>query len=277
MAHRGIGGMRYRSIAVILLSAPFLWTIASLFLIDDSADRAGQLLSLWPHLLFFSGALALYNLRLRPTLTTLLPVILLATIHGTFLSQQVWGSTYAIWPLLLILIALMLTQVPTIARPLAVVISTTFLICGGLYAASHERLTYNHLDGPLAHATIPALRGLATPGPWIPDFEELIRFTNVEIPANDGILHVPGQDPFYFATGRTPRFPILLLDPATNPYSPQQLVEQARARDIRWLIVNRTLQLTADPIPNLCDYLHALQPDFLPYRTLTNYTIYRRR
>ena len=29
--------------------------------------------------------------------------MLLATIHGAFLSQQLWGSTYAIWPLLMLL------------------------------------------------------------------------------------------------------------------------------------------------------------------------------
>ena len=276
-SHRGMGGMRDRSIAILLLAAPFLWIIASLFLNDDPSDRAGQLLSLWPHLLILAAALTLYNLLRTPTLETLLPLILLATIHGTFLSQQLWGSTYAIWPLLLLLIAAMLTQIPTVARPLAFVISATFLICGGLYAASRERLSYNHFEGPLARATIPSLKGLTTPGPWIPDFEELVRFTNAEIPLGDGILLIPGQDPFYFASGRTPRFPILLLDPATNPYSPQQFAEQARIHNIRWLIVNRTLQLTADPIPNLPDYLRALQPDFTPYRTLANYDIYRRK
>jgi hypothetical protein len=271
-----------RIAATALLGAPFLWTIASLAMSADASDRADQLLSLWPHLLIFASALALYNLRLQnlranPTLNTFLPLILLATIHGTFLSQQLWGSTYALWPLLTILLACLLLQIPTTAKPLSAIIAITFLLCGGLYLASHERLSYNHLDGTIAHATLPQLKGLATPGPYIPDFEELIRVTNSEIPPDDGILLIPGQDPFYFATGRTPQFPVLLFDPATNPYSPQQAVEQARIHNIQWLIINRNLQLTADPSPNLPDYVAALQQDFTPVRILTNYTIYHRK
>ena len=276
-----MGGILYRSIAILLLSAPFLWTILALTLTNDPSDRAGQLLSLWPHLLILSAALALYNLRpsnlhSNPTLTPFLPLILLATIHGAFLSQQLWGSTYAIWPLLTLLIAALLTQVPTIDRPMAAIIAATFIICGSLYAASQERLSYIHVDGPETHATLPQLHGLATPGPWIPDFEELIRFTDAEVPANDGILLIPGEVPFYFSTGRAPQFPILLFDPATDPYTPQQTLDQARAHNIRWLVVTRNLQLTGPPHPDLPEIIRTLQQDFTPYRTLTNYDIYRR-
>jgi hypothetical protein len=281
-SHRDMGGMRYRLVAFILLAAPFLWTIASLALTTDPDDRSDQLLSLWPHLLLLAALLTLYNLRPRnlrsnPNLNSLLPLVLLATIEGTFLSQQLWGSTYAIWPLMMILIAALLAQIRTLARPLAAVIAATLLLCGGLYATSHERLNYIHLDGPLTHATLPQLRGLATPGPWIPDFEELVRYTNSEIPANDGILLLPGEVPFYFATGRTPQFPVLLFDPATNPYTPRQVLDQARAHNIRWLIVTRNLQIATVAEPDLPEVIRTLQRDFVPYRTLTNYDIYRRK
>ena len=271
-----------RPLAILLLAAPFLWTIASLALTEDPADRAGQLLSLWPHILILSAALAVWSLRPQklaadPTLQPFIPAILLVTIHGAFLSQQLWGSTYALWPLLALLLAVLLVQVPTIARPMAVVIAATFLLCGGLYATSHERLSYVYLDGPRIAATLPELRGLTTPGPWIPGFEELVRVTNAEIPANDGILLLPGEDPFYFATGRVPQFPILLIDPATDPYTPMQTRDLARTRNIRWLIVSRQTQLTGPPHPDLAEIAHVLEQDFTPYRTLTNYTIYRRK
>ena len=274
------GARRY--LAILLLAAPFLWTIATLFFTDDPSDRADQLLSLWPHLLLLSTAFAVWslrpaNLRANPTLNTLLPVILLATIHGTFLSQQLWGSTYALWPLLMLLIAMLLTQIPAIARPIAVVITATFILCGTLYATSHERLSYIHLDGTLARATLPEIHGLSSPGPWIPAFEELVRVTNAEIPASDGVLLIPGENPFFFATGRVPQFPILLFDPATDPSSPQQTRDEARARNIRWLILSRETQLTASPYDALPAITRALLPDFVPYRTLTNYTIYRRK
>jgi hypothetical protein len=271
-----------RAMAAALLAAPFLWTVVALALTNDPGDRTDQLLSLWPHLLILAAFLAAYNLRphilrANPNLNPLLPIILLATIHGAFLSQQLWGSTYAIWPLLMLLIAAMLTQVPAIARPLAVIIATTLLLCGGLYAASHERLSYVHLDGAENHATLPELHGLTTPGPWIPEFEELVRFANAEIPANDAILLLPGEDPFYFATGRTPQFPVLLFDPATDPYTPQQTLDEVRTHNVRWLIVKRNLQLNAPPLPNLAEITRVVQQDFVLDRSLTNYDIYRRK
>src|ERR1035438_2908764 len=117
-----MGGVRRRWIAFILLAAPFLYTIAALALTTDPDDRAGQLLSLWPHILILSAALAVWSLRPQklaadPTLQPFILAILLVTIHGAFLSQQLWGSTYALWPLLTLLLAALLAQVPTIARP----------------------------------------------------------------------------------------------------------------------------------------------------------------
>ncbi len=263
--------------AILLLSAPFLYTIATLPFLDDPSDRADQFLSLWPYLLLLGTALALYNLHRSPTFNSLLPLILLATIHGTFLSQQLWGSTYAIWPLLTLLIAVLLTTIPDIATPLAAIITTTLLICGSLYTFSHERLSYTKLTGTLAHATLPQLRGLSTPGPWIPAFEELVRDTNKTIPPEDAILLLPGLDPFYYATGRTPLFPILLFDPTTDPYTPEQTLQAARAHNVRWLIVNRTLQLNADPHPDLPQITRTVEQDFILDHSLTNYDIYRRR
>ncbi|MDR3387664.1 MAG: hypothetical protein P4L92_11475, partial [Rudaea sp.] len=92
-----------RIVAFALLAAPFLFTLASLFLYDDADERGDSLLALWPLLLLLAAALAivkLLRLRREPSLRAFLPLVLLAAIHGAFLSQQLWGSTYAIWPLL---------------------------------------------------------------------------------------------------------------------------------------------------------------------------------
>src|ERR1019366_4345321 len=73
------GGRWTRPTALVLLAAPFLWTIAALALPNDPDDRGDQLLSLWPHLLILAAALTLYklrpgSLRTSPTLNTLLPL-----------------------------------------------------------------------------------------------------------------------------------------------------------------------------------------------------------
>ena len=283
-----------RLLALGLLAAPFLWTLFTLFLYDDADERGDSLLALWPLLLILAAALTLFNLLRGLTLHVLLPAILLVAINGTLLSQQLWGSTYAIWPLLMLLIGEMIAFLAAIKLPgaapgaawrslplapvLAAVVAATLLVCGGFYTASEERLSYAQLpEGPVLHATLPQLAGMTTRGNYLPAFEELLRFAGANIPVSDGLILLPGEDPFYFATGRAPQFPVLLFDPATDPYSPAQLVEQARARSIRWLIVKRNLQIKEDPTPQREALLAALLGDFALDRQLQSYDVYRRR
>jgi hypothetical protein len=53
-------------------------------------------------------------------------------------------------------------------------------------------------------------------------------------------------------------------------------LEQARSRNIRWLIVKRELQIKEDPTPQREATMQALLRDFKPYRQLRSYDIYRR-
>ncbi|MDR3727192.1 MAG: hypothetical protein P4K86_09145 [Terracidiphilus sp.] len=282
-----------RVLALVLLAAPFLWTLFTLFLYDDADERGDSLLALWPLLLILAGALTLFNLSRNLSLRTLLPAVVLVAINGTLLSQQLWGSTYAIWPLLILLIAEMIAFLATakprsavpgdlqdvhfVAPALAAVVAATLLICGGFYTVSEERLSYVQLpEERVQHATLPELKGMAAPGNFVPGFEELLRFAAADIPASDGLILLPGEDPFYFATGRVPQFPVLLFDPATDPYSPAQLLEQARSGNIRWLIVKRELQIKEDPTPQREATMQALMQDFKPYRQLQSYDVYRR-
>ena len=160
---------------------------------------------------------------------------------------------------------------------MAIVISATLLICGGFYTASEERLSYVHLPmGPRNTQPSRSLAGMATPGPYLPDFEELLRYAQANIPVSDGLILVPGEDPFYFATGRVPQFPVLLFDPATDPTRPISYVEEARLHQLRWLIVKRNLQIKADPTPQREATLKALTTDFTLAAHLHAYDIYQR-
>lgn len=279
--------------ALTLLAAPVLFTLVALFLSSDADDRADSLLALWPLLLLLAAALMLHNFLRSRSLRTLLPALALTAIHGTLLSQQLWGSTYAIWPLLVLLIAEMIAFLASWNAPatissasppasfltpaMAAVVAAALLVCGSLYTASEERLSYISLpQGPVLHSSLPALRGMAVSGPYLPDFEELLHFSAQNIPASDGLILLPGEDPFYFATGRAPQFPVLLFDPATDPYSPAQLVAEAERRKIRWLIVKRNLQIKQDVTPQRAQTLTALEKIFLPYCKLHGYDIYRR-
>ena len=270
-----------QALAFCLFAAPFAGTFIFLLNDDDPGDRADNLLSLWPMLLLLTAAVALLELRKGLSLPRLMPFFVLAAVQGTFLSQSVNGSTYAIWPLLIILIAGAIAAIPPsaqwLAPALAAAVSLTFLVCGGLYAISHDRMDYIDIpDQPLVHATLQPLIGMADRGPYLPEFEELVRFAAREIPAQDGLLAFPGEDPFYFATGRTPQFPVLLFDPATDPYTPESLLAEARKRNIRWVIVKTHRQSNEDVTPRKAETLALMQKEFHLDKRLTAYDIYRR-
>jgi hypothetical protein len=272
-------------LAVALLGAPFVWAVVYLFVDDDPSERAERLLALWPLILIASLFIALWNLKNGPTVARLLPFILISTVQGAFLSQQLWGSTYAIWPLLMILLAGILAEFLKVGNEtsvgeiewLAGIAALSVLIAGSFYVASHERLDYANLsDGELSHSTLPALKGLSMRGEWLTQFDELVRFTDRAIPRSQGILMIPGEDLFYYATGRAPHFPALMFDHTVNPYSSQQIFDLSRQRDICWLVIKKNLQLNADPVEDKARLLDLLRGDFSIAQRLANYDIYRR-
>jgi len=277
-----------RWLGVIFLSLPFLWALAALLLNEDASDRVEALLRLWPVLLMASLVFALWRLPHAKEFSQLLPLVLLGIVHGAFLSQQLWGSTYALWPLLMILLATILLALAPADRdsrpfvtPLTAfttVVSLVLLITGGYYALSHERLEYVDLSGDtLAHSKLPALRGLAMRGDWLPNFKELIAYANREIPSGDAILMLPGEDLFYFTTGRTPQFPVVMLDNTVNPYGATDIFQLASQQNVKWLVVKRKLQLQEEPLAFRSQLLELLLRDFDPVDSLDNYEIYRRK
>jgi hypothetical protein len=286
-------------LSISLLSLPFVWTLMALLIESEPAERADQLLVLWPFLLVVSLASALWSLRrpasvAPPEIASVLPLILIATVHGAFLSQQVWGSTYALWPLFMILCACTFSvlfparmpggslTVPLIARvpaSLATVslVAASLLISGWYYTWSHERLSYAKLsEWEIVRSTLPELAGLSVRGPWIPEFERLMRFARQEIPAEDGLLLIPGEDLFYYTSGRRPRFPVLLFDHTVNPFSPEEIQRMAFARNIRWLIVKNDLQVNGEPVEDKARLLALLLQDFHLVQNLGIYDVYRR-
>lgn len=272
-------------LSVALMAAPFAWALLYLLVEEDPAERAERLLALWPVVLIVSLLFALSNVRRGLSVARLLPFILIATVQGAFLSQQLWGSTYAIWPLLAILLAGILAKLFRLAGEkssreielLAAVAAFSMLVSGGFYVASHERLDYADLStGEMARSTLPALAGLSMRGAWIPQFEELVRFTDREIPKDQGLLMIPGEDLFYYTTGRRPQFPALMFDHTVNPYSPEEILEIGRSRNICWLILKKNLQLNADPVEDKSRLLDLLRGDFAPVQNLANYDVYRR-
>ena len=278
------GSRRLSFLCVALMAAPFAWAVLYLLVEEDPSERAERLLGLWPVVLIVSLVFAMWEVRKGPSVARFLPFILIGTIQGAFLSQQLWGSTYAIWPLLMILLAGVLGGLfklggetsSRVIESLAGVTALCMFVSGGFYVASHERLNYADVStGEMARSTLPALAGLSMRGPWIPQFEELVRFTDREIPKDQGLLMIPGEDLFYYAMGRHPRFPALMFDHTVNPYSPENILEISR-RNICWFILKKNLQLNSDPVEDKDRLLGLLRRDFSPVQSLANYDIFRK-
>ncbi len=70
---------------------------------------------------------------------------------------------------------------------------------------------------------------------------------------------------------------MLLFDNTVNPYSPDEILKLARARNIRWLIVKQDLQDEDEQLEKQRDELtEVLEQEFEQVESLKNYDIYRR-
>jgi hypothetical protein len=71
---------------------------------------------------------------------------------------------------------------------------------------------------------------------------------------------------------------MLLFDHTVNPYSPEEILNLARTRDIRWLIVKQEIQDEDEGVEKQRDELtEVLDQDFEQVESLSNYDIYHRR
>jgi hypothetical protein len=278
--------------SVLLMIIPFLWPVIYLFIDEDASERSERLANIWPAVLAASVVLSIFSFRRMTGVRKILPIVLFATAHGVFLSQQLWGSTYGIWPIFFLLVGLIILSLNEITDRqfsgyltiFALIASACVGTAGAFYVYSNERLDYVDFDdGDMHQSTLPQLSGLSIRGDYLPDFEELVRYTNENIPRDESILELPGEDLFYYTTGRRPDFPVLLFDVTNNPYSAEQIADMARERGIKWLIVKQDLQIDTDKssddktIDDKDHILEVLKPEFKHVDDLNNYEIYRRK
>jgi hypothetical protein len=272
--------------AFTALLVPYAWLVLALLGADPNAEPGQWLLSLWPYTIVLALLTAPLPTPRRSRTDIVLPLVLVATVQGAFLSQQLWGSTYGIWPFLLILTAGTFGRiawslgtgwdwVPAVA---SAVVALSLVIGGTDYYLSAERLSYARpLEGPAEHSRWPALAGLTVHGPWLKDLDELFAFARHRIPADDRVMLLPGEALFYYATGRLPHFPVLAFDDTVNPYGPAELTALADQHEIRWLIVKQRLQLDEPPMAEQSAVMALLQGQFQMVARVACCDIYRRR
>ena len=177
------------------------------------------------------------------------PLIAIGVAHAAFASQGVYDSAYGVWPFLMIALAPLAARLIDAAQSLRITVafvvglSAALTSLGYRHIARQERLGFVDLSGPVESASRPPIRGLAVPGTHVSDFERLIARTDELIPRDEGILAFPGEDPFFFVSGRHPRLPIVLFDDTAMPYDRTQLLRLLEEHDIKWVVLKDRLQL----------------------------------
>ena len=68
-----------------------------------------------------------------------------------------------------------------------------------------------------------------------------------------------------------------MFDHTVNPYSAEEILAQAKARDIRWLVIKNDIQLQEEPVENKDHLFELLRQDFKHVESLNNYEVFRRK
>lgn len=208
-------------------------------------------------------------------------------INGGLLGGDLLYTTYSFWPFFSIIICFTVITVIKlkIAEPgfIKIVFSGLSLytiIVLFFYINNNYRLRYIHLDGEITSSSYPTLRGLSTPGNYLTELQKLLEFTDKEIPRADGILVIPAEDPFYFASDRRPEFPINYFHRLNIPESDDNLIDMINNSQIKWIIVKTKPQYDMDFVDkNILNFdylLNKLNSNFKLYHTLNSYQIFKK-
>jgi hypothetical protein len=299
LARYSLGKKNFTTLLVVLLFiTPFL-LVPALEYAWFNKSFFTQALEIWPITLLitgFAGLLGIFNHPKEQTFEKLLALLLVAVSNASFLAQGLFGSTYGIEPFLSILLCLLFLFIkqkfvkidssPALKRednPGLLILRRIFFLQGiilatimAFYVESNLRLHfYLNLNGPLQKATTPQLAGLNTPGPWIPELEQLLDYARKEIPSEDPVLLLQLEDPFYFALQRHDLFPIKISDVTDVPYSCEELENMMEKYHVKWIVEKIRLQLSAGT-PRFAYRGCIPITNFIPYKRLNDYFIYKR-
>lgn len=211
----------------------------------------------FPPILVAAVGLAILRARREgPSFETLVAVVVAVTALGVLQSQGLVGSSFAIFPLLVVAIALVVRDVawavpvPAVFAPrLGMSLALALVLIGAVYALSDARLKFVDVNapGPAEHATYPSLAGLSAHGPYLADLDEILFWIDDHVPPEDSIAFLPGEEPAFFALGRRPLLPSVYFFDVATPYAPAELGRIADDRGLRWVFVKDRLQLTEEP------------------------------
>ncbi|QUV94982.1 hypothetical protein J8C00_08850 [Chloracidobacterium sp. E] len=206
------------------------------------------LLSLWVPVMILTLVVGLWQLpavlSASQPVRTMLPWIAVILTFFSFLSQGHTGSSYGIWALFVLMMAYAM-PLPGKCWQLLMcwTFATTLTLAAIPYVYRNIRLRYIDRRGKtLQTVTSGSFRGFTVHVPHLSNFFELLDFVTKYIPESEPVVCVPQEDPFYVMTGRRNPLPMVIFDRTATPLSPEEIVEEAERRQVKWVIVKRVLQ-----------------------------------
>ena len=240
-----------------------------------------------PPLLVLACVLAAERMRVQGySVGSALPFVLLGTTLGAVESQGLQGSTYGIFPLLVIAVACALRDAVWLLPARRVAIgraAAAFVlllsVSGAVYTVSNLRLRFVDVNaaGPIERSSFPTLAGLSAHGPYVADLDAILVWARDHIPANESVAFVPGEDPVYFALDRSPPLPtvLFLFGDVATPYTPSEIAQIADERGLAWVVVKDHPQLLTE-LPDEAELVRALTSSATLVQRIGPYRVYRR-
>lgn len=239
---------------------------------------------LFPPVLIAASVLALARaIADGPDFETMLPLVCLGTTAGTLMSQGLDGSTFGIFPLLVLGMAALVRdlrrfvpQPVRIASFTGLALATLLTASGAAYVLADARLGYIDVgSGPVTRSAFPSLAGLSARGPYIGDLDAVLFWARDNVGPDEPMVFLPGEDPAYFALGRPPRLPSVYFHDVGLPYSPAEIARIANEIGLRWVFVKDRLQVRDEPPLNQA-IVAALTERATLVARVSAYRVYRR-
>jgi hypothetical protein len=241
--------------------------------------------TLLPPLLLAASVLALAAAaREGARFETLLPLVLTGTVTAAWMSDGLTGSSYGIFPLVILALATLVRDLGRVVRePAQIAPMTGFMlaailaISGAVYTLTNARLLFADMNapGPVVRSQFPSLAGLSARGPYIGDLDTILFWMRDNVPPDDPFVFLPGEDPVYFALDRRPSLPSVYFFDVANPYSPAEIARFADEVGLRWVFVKDRLQIIEEP-PLEPQMVAALTEHATLFAQIGPYRVYRR-
>jgi len=212
---------------------------------------------MFPPVLIAASVLSLHGtVRDGVRFETLLPLVVAGATVGAVMSQGLYGSTYGVFPFLVLGIASLVRELgrlvdrPSRIAPITgLALAAILTVFGSAYTLMNFRLAFADVNapGPVMRSAFPSLAGLSARGPYLADLDAMLTWARDNVPAHDPVVFLPGEDPAFFALGWRPRLPSVYFFDVANPYTPAQIARYADEVGLRWVFVKDRLQLIEEP------------------------------